>query len=78
MLCLHQLVNVLGVAQADIGIGDPNSNFDKVTWDKCQPAFPSVKYWGSGGGGRTPAPQSAGRVYFASNGEYSDYRRRFI
>jgi hypothetical protein len=70
---LNQLVNVVGVAQADIGIGDPISSVDKVTFDKCQPVFADVKYWGSGGQGRTPANRSANRVFVASNGEFKDY-----
>jgi hypothetical protein len=70
---LNQLVNVVGVAPADIGIGDPISNVDKVTYDKCQPVFADVKYWGSGGQGRTPANRSANRVFVASNGEFQDY-----
>lgn len=68
---LNQLVNVVGVAQADIGIGDPNSNVDGVTWDKCHPAFPDVKYWGSGNG-RTPVPPSANQVLIAGDGSFED------
>ena len=70
---LDQLVNVIGVAQADIGIGDPISNVDKMTWEKCHPVFPDVKYWGDSGGGRTPIPRSASKVLKAADGSFDDY-----
>jgi hypothetical protein len=43
---LNQLINTVGVAQADISIGDPNIKFTVETYNKCHKAFPSVKYWG--------------------------------
>src|SRR3989304_3395215 len=45
---LNQLVHSAGVAQADIGFGDPGGNVDKIFWDKFHSVFPDVKYWGNG------------------------------
>jgi hypothetical protein len=64
---LDQLINVVGVAQADIHAGDPGKNFDNIYWDKCQPDFPDVKYWGAANG-RTPVVDPGGPVLFTSDG----------
>jgi hypothetical protein len=69
---LHQLVNVAGVAQADINIGDPGRNFDDVYWNKCHPDFPNVKYWGNGNG-RTPITQSANLELKTSDDQIENY-----
>jgi hypothetical protein len=68
---LNQLINVVGVAQSDIGIGDPGTSMGNVHWDKCHSAFPNVKYWGQGSG-RTPAVKSKSNVWFASDGGMQD------
>ena len=68
---LDQLVNVVGVAQEDIGIGDPNIDFKAMHWDKCHPDFPNVNYWGSSQGRYNVEP-SADPVLFASDGGASD------
>jgi hypothetical protein len=81
-LILDQLVNVAGVAQADIGIGDPShmdyygwGNTPKPTmcyyWDKCKAGFPNVKYWGNETG-MTLTPASAEEVLFSSDGGIND------
>ncbi len=62
---LDQLINVAGVAQANISIGDPSHHCNDVTWDKCHTAFPDVIYWGTGGG-RTYPDQSTSNVLFGS------------
>jgi hypothetical protein len=69
---LNQLINVVGVAQADIHIGDSNISFDDPHWNKCHSAFPDVKYWGQGGG-RTSVVRSSEKVLFASDGGASDW-----
>jgi hypothetical protein len=69
---LDQLINVVGAAQSDIGIGDPNINFDTPHWDKCHSEFPDVVYWGQFGG-RTPVTQPAQKVIFTSDGTLSDW-----
>ncbi len=63
---LDQLVNVVGVAQADISIGDPNCAMNDVTYNKCNAAFPDVTYWGTATG-RTPAAASAAKVLKSSD-----------
>jgi hypothetical protein len=47
---LDQLINVVGVAQSDISIGDPNCSMTDATYIKCHTAFPKVTYWGTGTG----------------------------
>jgi len=44
---LDQLINNAGVAQADIGIGDPHSGTPVENYNKCNAAFPKVNYWNS-------------------------------
>jgi uncharacterized protein (DUF362 family) len=69
---LNQLVNVVGVAQADIGMGDPShSGFWSAMTNKCKPTFPNVKYWGQGSG-LTPTPASKDEVIFSADGEVAD------
>ena len=68
---LDQLVNVAGVAEADISIGDPNCSMNDATYNKCHGAFPNVTYWGSGSG-RTAAAASASEVLHASDGGFDD------
>ncbi len=76
---LDQLTNAAGVAQADIGIGDPSHMSYGGGWwpkpsmeyylDKCETAFPNVKYWGNG---MTATPPTAENVMFAADGSVSD------
>ena len=69
---LNQLVNVAGVAQEDIFIGDPNVSLDDTQWNKSSPDFPNVQYWGNDNG-RTPVERSADQVLSASSGEFMDW-----
>jgi len=69
---LNQLINVVGVAQSDISIGDPNIQFDTPQWDKCHTAFSDVVYWGPNGQGRTAVTASDGPALFASDGGIQD------
>jgi hypothetical protein len=67
---LSHLVNVAGIPQANISIGDPNRPFYDQYFTKIQPLFPNVKYvdrWGTNG--RTPYSPTANNVIF-----YSDRR----
>ncbi len=69
---LDQLVNKAGVAQQDIGIGDPGRNVDNVIWDKCHKDFPDVEYWGNGSG-RTRIIKSRNPQIYTSDGSMHDY-----
>ncbi len=41
---LRQLVNVVGVNQADISLGDPTTYFPNQWWDICHGEYPDVKF----------------------------------
>jgi len=69
---LNQLINVVGVAEEDISIGDPGRTLTDLYWDKCHSVFPDVKYWGNGNG-RTPIVPSDTFEMFTSDGEVQDY-----
>jgi len=47
---LRQLVNVVGVSQADISIGDPLARFPNQYYDICHAEFPDVHYLDHDGG----------------------------
>ncbi len=69
---LNQLVNVVGVAQADIGFGDPGRTVSNVIWNVIHPTFPNVKEWGDnadGITGRTPIVQSTNIEFHSSDGQ---------
>lgn len=67
---LDHLINVVGVAQTDISIGDPNCSMNTVTYNKLHNAFPNVTYWGVGGG-LTQAAGTAANVFHCSDGSFS-------
>jgi hypothetical protein len=69
---LNQLINVAGVAEENISIGDPGRSLTNLYWDKLHSVFPDVKYWGTGGG-RTPIEQSDTFELFTSDEEIQDY-----
>jgi uncharacterized repeat protein (TIGR01451 family) len=53
---LDQLVNVVGVAQSDITVGDPTGLFVNYLYDPLHADFPDVRYWDNRGTlGRTRA-----------------------
>jgi hypothetical protein len=68
---LDQLVNVVGVAEADISIGDPNCSMNAATYNKIHAAFPAVICWGSGAG-LTTAARTSGTPLIASDGSFED------
>jgi len=50
---LDHLVNIVGVSQSDIYLGDPSGNLPKYMWDRLHLDFPNVNYcdnWGGNGG----------------------------
>ncbi len=69
---LDQLVRIAGVAQADIGFGDPGRNVDDIFWNKLHQTFPNVKYWGNGNG-RTPIVRSTTPQLTTSDGLLRNY-----
>jgi len=66
---LDQLVNVAGVSQSDISIGDPNCAMNTATHNVLKQDFPNVTYWGYDAG-MTVAEGSADNVFFCSDGSY--------
>ena len=68
---LDHLINVVGVAETDISIGDPNCSMNTQTYTPLHNAFPNVTYWGSGTG-LTTAGQTSEPVIYGSDGGYED------
>lgn len=63
---LRQLVNVVGVSQSDISIGDPTAYFPGEYFDSLYAEFPSVHYIDcKGTSGRTKAEFSAVPLYWS-------------
>ncbi|MHB8078481.1 MAG: DUF362 domain-containing protein [Candidatus Krumholzibacteriia bacterium] len=66
---LRQLVDVAGVAQADIAVGDPNGLFPNQYHDICRADFPDVLYLDHNGGNaahpRTPVQLSTVPFYWS-------------
>ncbi|MCF8360516.1 MAG: DUF362 domain-containing protein [Prolixibacteraceae bacterium] len=69
---IDQLVNVVGVAQSDIGIGDPNFDMADDWYDMLHADFPDVEYWGRGSG-QTMVTKSAEPVVYYSDGSVTDH-----
>jgi hypothetical protein len=70
---LKQLVDIYGIPQEDISIGDPIRHFYNQYWDRCYPLFPGIHYLDRAGLlGRTKAVPSAGPVMFYSDGSIND------
>ena len=74
---LDQLVNVVGVAQSDITIGDSDSLWVNELYNIVHGAFPNVKYLDARGTlGRTKVMRSTTRLYWSTseaNGKNPDY-----
>jgi hypothetical protein len=74
---LDQLVNVVGVSQSDITIGDPTCLWCNEFYDMIQPDFPNVHYLDYlGWYNRTQATLSGVRFYWSTthaNGKTPDY-----
>ncbi|MBN1952768.1 MAG: DUF362 domain-containing protein [Bacteroidales bacterium] len=67
---LDQLINTAGVAQADIGIGDPNCGMVSGTYEKCHATFPNVIYWRANGAA-SPA-STTNEVIHGSDGSFDN------
>jgi hypothetical protein len=74
---LDQLVNVVGIAQSDIIVGDPTCLWANEFYDMIHPDFPNVQYLDYlGWYGRTQAVKSAIPFYWSTtsaNGKTQDY-----
>ena len=77
---LDQLVNVAGVAQANITIGDSTGLWPNELYNMLQPAFKNVKYLDARGGlGRTKATKSTVPLYWsAPEGETEGKSQDFL
>jgi hypothetical protein len=77
---LWQLVNVVGVAQEDICIGDPGRIMPGFIYDRVHPEFPNVRYLSNTGGlGRTAVEFSEVPFYWstpAAAGKKQDFLPR--
>ena len=70
---LKQLVDVFGVAEENITIGDPIRIFYNQYWDPCHGLFPDVKYLDQLGlHGRTAVIASPAPVLFYGDGTIND------
>jgi hypothetical protein len=74
---MRQLVNVVGVSQADISVGDPVNFFPQQWYDYLHPAFPDVRYLDHYPfAGRTQVQFSGTPFYWSTtdaNGKEQDY-----
>jgi hypothetical protein len=74
---LRHLVYVLGVAPADISLGDPTGLFPNFMWNALHPEFPDVRYFDTlGQNGRVRTEFSTTRLQWstaAADGVRADY-----
>jgi len=64
---LNHLVNIVGVAEADIHIGDPNCSMNDATYNALFPYFPNVHYYGNGAGLTSPVQSSTPVLKFSDD-----------
>jgi len=69
---LNQLINIVGVAGADISIGDPGRDMSNLFYNKCRSVSSDVNCWGDNTG-RTPIEQSDSLVFFSSDSVVEDW-----
>jgi hypothetical protein len=68
---LEQLIDSVGVAQADITIGDPYRGFPDTTYNMCYTKYPNVHYIeGTASEGREQTALSTEDVFFTSDGSF--------
>ncbi|HNW49882.1 MAG TPA: DUF362 domain-containing protein [Prolixibacteraceae bacterium] len=71
---LKELIEVVGVAQSDIYIGDPFRRFHNLYWDMCHSVYPNVNYCdGNGTNGRHQTVPTTEHVMVFSDKKY-DFR----
>ncbi|HLP16912.1 MAG TPA: FlgD immunoglobulin-like domain containing protein [Bacteroidota bacterium] len=72
---LHQLVDVVHVAQSDIYVGDPIRNIYKEWYDQWHPKYPNVHYVGRDNYTRlgreqlTPSASAAAKIHYSDRGK---------
>ncbi len=65
---LSQLVNIAGISQQDITIGDPTCRYANHSYNYLHAVFPNVNYWDIfGDNGRTEAQYSTVRLYWSTS-----------
>ncbi len=78
---LKQLVNVVGVAESDITIGDPTTYFPNEFYDVCHDVFPNVNYIDVSGGNeqnpRTAIANSSTPMHWSTS-DMNDYTQDYI
>lgn len=68
---LKQLIDVYGISQEDIYIGDPYRSFTNMYWNLCHSQFPDVHYIdGNGETGREQTKPSEEQVLIFSDGQF--------
>jgi len=68
---LEQLIDTLGIAQADITIGDPYRGMPDEIYNPCHTKYPNVHYIeGMGTNGREQTKLSKNNVFFTSDGSF--------
>ncbi len=69
---LRQLINVVGVAEEDITLGDPYRRFSNIPWDYLTVEFPDVNYIDDLGiDGRVATQRSVAHELYFSDGQFS-------
>jgi hypothetical protein len=69
---LRQLVDIVGVEQSDITIGDPYRPFTSIYWNLCHTEFPDIHYIdGNGDNGREQTTISSDDVLKFSDGQFT-------
>lgn len=68
---LRQLVNVVGVAQEDITVGDTTCYFPNHYWTYCRTEFPNVRYLASSNAWNREPPTSSQGTPFESRMDWS-------
>ncbi|HSG67079.1 MAG TPA: DUF362 domain-containing protein, partial [Bacteroidales bacterium] len=70
---LRQLIEIFGISEEDISIGDPIRHYYNEFWDRCHSLYPDVKYLDRHGYlGRTKAVATPEPVIFYADGTISD------
>lgn len=75
---LWQLVNVVGVAEADITIGDPGRIMPNLIYDRVHPEFPNVRYLSNLGGHGRPAAEFSDVPFYWSTPQAAGTEQDFI